>query len=502
MHPMCAVAVLLPVALLSAPAPAQVAAPQPPQPLTLPSATRVYRPPEVDPDTGRPVESGGRPDIVDARARARQRQDARRGQGRGEVAAYLLLPDPALAVEAGRSRTADRALQARALPGVTVRSRRRPAYDAVGVRAGGILFRPYLSAGVAYDGNVYAEENARSDLFGYTQAGVAGASEWGRHRLTLRGVVARRENARYTTENNTTYDLNAAGRYDVDARVSLTAEVQQQRVQLARSSVEEVTRLALPTVYTLTSSEFGAHLDRGRIQANLIGGVLHQRFRDNRALDGSLTDQSFRNYRGYSGQIDVAHEVFGNRALYGQIDFERRRFDTLLGQQRNNADVSDLLIGMRGPLTKLIRGHVAIGLIHVDYQDPAAQTRNGYNIDAQLDWLFRERTTLSFSAKRELRSVSQIDARSALFTVLTASVDHEVRRNLILTVGARQQWTNYVDDERRASSTGLSLSADWLVDRHWAVRPQFSFITRTDRGFTIDLGTTDPQATLALTYRL
>ncbi len=461
----------------------------------------VPRPPvQVDPLTGRPVDAAAA-NAPDRATRIRMAIDALRGPA-GTVPAYIPLPSGSTQQsEVPIARVADRALGARNLPGTTVRGRVRPDYAPPGIRTAGMVLHPYAGAGVAYDANVYAEEDPRADLFGYGLLGIDAASDWGRHRATLGGFVRRRQYAEYDTENTTTYRLIGTGRYDVSSHLALTSDVSHQRIQLERGAVEEVSSQALPTLYDFTSAALGGRIDYGATRMTLMGNVSRTKFRDNASLTGAFTDQSFRNFRAYAGQVLVEHDAFGQRALYAQLDVERRRFDTAAAQLQSDGDVYTLVGGLRGEVTQLIRGHVGVGVIHVTFEDPAAKGVTGVTVDTRLDWLLRERTTLSLSANRELRTVAQRGVRSALFTNVDLRADEEVRRNLIVSLGLRQQWTDYIDDTRRASATGVTLGAEWLLDRHWTVQPQFSYLRRTDRGFGIDLGPEDAQAGISGAYR-
>jgi hypothetical protein len=465
-------------------------APLPPAPLP---------PRAVDPQTGRPITV--RPDNVDP-VDAATRERLQSGTT-VPVPAYIPLPTGSTQqTELPTQRVADRALAASRLPGTTVRLRQRPGYDAPGLRAGGMVIHPYIDTGMAYDANVYAEENPRNDVFAHLTGGFDAASDWGRHRAVLSGFVRRRQYGQYTSENTTTYRLIGAGRYDADSHLSFNSEASHQRIQLERGAVEEVSSLALPTLYDFTSGLLGAQVQYGSTRLSAQGGVNRTAFRDNRSLTGAVTDQRFRNFTGYTGQARLEQEVLGGRTLYGQFNFERRRFETADAIRLSNADVYTLTGGLRGALTQLIRGHAGVGIIRVDFQDPAAPSISSLTFDTQIDWLVRDRTTISLSGERDLRTVAQRGVRAALFTTVNLRVDEEIRRNLILSVGLRQQFTDYVQDTRRASATGVTLGADWLLDRHWTVRPQVSYLRRTDRGFNLDLGPEDAQVGVSATFRL
>ncbi|MCT8000327.1 outer membrane beta-barrel protein [Sphingomonas sanguinis] len=455
-------------------------------------------PPLVDPQTGRPVDTPPRASGVANETAA----DATPASDVPPVPAYIPLPSGSTQqTELPTARIADRALSATRLPGDTVLLRRRPGYDAPGLRVGGLVVHPYIDAGLAYDANVYAEENPRTDIFAHLLTGFDAASDWGRHRAVISGYIRRREYARYTSENTTTYRLVTAGRYDATSHVSFTTEASHQRIQLERGAVEEVSSLALPSLYDLTVGQLGTRIEYGPTRLTASGGVSRTDFTDNRSLTGQLTDQRFRTFTGYTGEARIEHDVWGTRALYGQFNFERRRFETAEAKRLSNADVYALTAGLRGALTQLIRGHVGIGIIRVDFQDPSANSISSLTFDTQVDWLVRDRTTISLSGARELRTAAQRGVRAALFSNLTISANEEVRRNLILSLGIRQQWTDYINDIRRASATGVTLGANWLLDRHWTIKPLISYLRRTDRGFNLDLGPEDAQVAVSASYR-
>lgn len=454
-------------------------------------------PPRVDPATGRPVPTIASPtDPLDIEVQQRLRG----GQSSG-VPAFIPLPTGTTSENFPMTRFVDRALAAQALPGSTVRARPRPEYQAPGVQVGGFTLRPQLNAGIAYDANVYVEEDPRDDVVGYGLVGFDLLSDWGLHRASLSGFVRRRQLATFTKEDTTTYRIDGRGRYDASRHLSLTAEASRERIQLERSAVEEVSALALPTLYNFTKAQAGARLDYGRTRVNAVAGINQTRFRNNISTNGTPTDQSFRNYRGVGGSLLVEQSIVGQHSAYVQIDVEKRQFATPEARRRSDGYTLNIIGGLRGELTQLIRGHLGIGIIRVGFDDPAAPTLSGLTVDAQLDWLVRERTTISLTAGRELRTVAQRDARSALLTSIDLRIDEEVRRNIIASVILRRQQTDYVGDDRRASLLGATLTAEWLVDRNWSLRPQISYLRRTDRGFNLDLGPEDGQAGVSIGYR-
>ncbi|WP_295172870.1 outer membrane beta-barrel protein, partial [uncultured Brevundimonas sp.] len=95
---------------------------------------------------------------------------------------------------------------------VAVRDRPQPAYDPLGIRAGGFTAFPRLQSGVAYDDNVFAAED---DLQPATTLRltpeVVVRSHWSRHALETRARVQIDRNLDFDSENTTDWSLAGAG---------------------------------------------------------------------------------------------------------------------------------------------------------------------------------------------------------------------------------------------------------------------------------------------------
>lgn len=446
------------------------------------------QPRTVDPVTGRPVDANSaQTDIVDQGVVERHQSSTGGAVGGRQVPAYIPLPSlaPANGQGAGMGGR-DRALSQRMLPGTLVRQRRRPEYDAQGLRVGSIRVLPYVMAGLGYDSNVYAEESGRDDVFGTATAGVVARSDWGRHAFQLTGDVRRREYATYDSENATTYSLDAEARLDLSGRNSLTLHGLDERTVLSRSIVDEIVTQALPTTVRNRLGEAVGHVERGPVELDLTGSVSRQDYRNNLSQLGTVIDQSFRNYDGIGAKAALGYDIGGLRSLYTEVSIDRRRFDSVAGGFSRDVNVYSVIGGLRGGLTQLVRGQIGLGYMKLDFRQAGIASLNALAVDAEVDWLYSERTTFSLRATRGLRSVAQQNSLGAILTAVTLNADHEARRNLILSASLRQQWSDYIGDTRRASASGMSVSATWMIDRHLQLRPELSYLKRTDRGFDID----------------
>ncbi len=463
--------------------------------------------PRVDPETGRPLpERNASPDMRDRSPGDRRSVTGRpllpgdTGRQAG-VPAYIALPEPSANRVAQEPVRGDRGLEFQRLPGETVKQRRRPEYDPVPLPVGSFALYPYASAALAYDSNVFAEDKGRDDVVFNVAAGANARTDWNRHALSLEGLVRYREYARFDSESLTTYRIAGEGRLDLPGREFLTAAASVERVALDRSVADEVVTQGRPTRYWQTVATLGSHGEMGRLTTDANIFFRRQVFSDNQSITGTAVDQSFRDFESIGGQSTLGWDIGGQRSIFGQASVERRRFDEMSGPISRDANIYRLMGGLRGRLSRLVRGRIGAGYMLIDFRQAGAESLKTFAIDADVEWLVTRLDTISFSARRDLLTVAQRNSRGSVSTNLQLDYDREVRRNVILSLSLRQQWTDYVNDSRRARATGGSVGGTWYLNRHLQMRPSLSYMKRTDRGFDINADPEDLTASLGVSFR-
>lgn len=459
----------------------------------------------IDPVTGRPINRNGSPgDIVDKAVADRFKTAGpdRNGRITGAVAPFIALPaSHDVQQQSPPVRGLDRALSQRDLPGDTVKERRRPGYDPRGLTIGTIKVQPYISARAGYDSNVYAETNGRADMVYLAEGGFRALSDWGRHALLLSANVRRRENDRFSSENVWTYRIDGTGRYDLQGRNSILLHGLAERAVIDRNVVDSVVSQAFPTIIRNSLGELTGHIEHGPLVVDATVSLARQVVEDNRTLTGAVLDQRTRNYDGVGGQLSVGFDIGALRSIYGLVDVEARRFDVQANNVDRDANIYKVITGLRGGITRLIRGNVGLGYMYVDFKQGGAKPLKALALDAKLDWLVTEQTTVSLRAQRDLRTVAEANVRGAIVTSTVLSVDHEAWRNLILSVTAQQQWSKYIGDTRRARASGLGVAGTWMADRHLRLKPELSYLRRTDLGFQLNASPTDVIASITVSYQ-
>ncbi|MEH3106961.1 MAG: outer membrane beta-barrel protein [Sphingomonas fennica] len=385
--------------------------------------------------------------------------------------------------------------------GVTVMNRSRPAYDPVGLRSGGFLILPEVSLRTTYTSNVFNQPQAKSDVFGRLRGAIAARSTWSRHALQAEGYVDQRTFVRSPTEDGLTYNAGLAGRLDVTRQGTIDAGGQISRVIVQRGATTEVLATRRPIRYDLRAGNIGVNFASGRFAWSLAGTATQFDYENAETPAGLPLDQQFRDFTLYDATALVAYGSPGGASIFVSARHEWRRFRLVVGPDRD-ADGIELLTGLRGDITPLIRGRLGVGYLRSKFKDPQFQTRGGLAFDARLDYLVTNLTTLNLSARRQFTNVSSINAPAALTTSVTVGADHELLPNLILSPTLSAQNADYVESPLVVRRYSVEFGAAYLVDRRFRLDGNVSYGKRTENRSVNSRAFDEVNVTAGISYRL
>jgi hypothetical protein len=180
--------------------------------------------------------------------------------------------------------------------------------------------------------------------------------------------------------------------------------------------------------------------------------------------------QDFRDNDISSVRGRVEAEITPRIGLLLQAEVDERDYDK---QPPLSSEGQTLLVGATINLTDLMRGEIAVGQFERDYD-------SGFNVDgtavaANLEWYITRLTTLTFSARRNTEDViGGNELTPYVETRYGARVDHELRRNVILTAGAQAGSREYEspidrDDDFVSADAGF----DVILNRRVALRGRY-----------------------------
>lgn len=349
---------------------------------------------------------------------------------------------------------------------VSVRDRDREEYRPLGVHLGGFDLNGAIDFGIASTDNLFAAESdspAEVDDIIYTVAPNARlTSNWSRHMAQIDGGAEWRMHEDFSNEDSDDWYLRAAGRLDVGDSTAINGS--------ARASHETTPRT------DPDSPLIGEPVEYDRNTMSL--GVSHRFARLRVALDAVQDEYDYdntQNFRdndetGIRGRLEA--ELTPRLGLLLRAQTDERDYDNTPAL---NSEGQSILAGITLN-TDLMRGELAVGQFERDYDDPSVGTFDGLAIAGALEWYVTQLTTLTFTARQD--ADDQISATAGLPFISTqygARVDHELRRNIILTAGARFGERDYDAVDRNDEFRSYEVGADYLLNRRVALRARYNY---------------------------
>lgn len=351
--------------------------------------------------------------------------------------------------------------------GTPVRDREHPEFKEQGVLLGGFLLNAQGGTNIGYDSNVRRGATEDSgDAFARIAASAALASNWGRHRLRLEGDFDRRFYSRFTTENGSQYRIAAQGRLDIVGRSHVSLDANTERVLVERSRSGEPDNLFEPVRYDEHEARLSGVYRGARLQID-GGATLGKRtYVDALTTDLLPFDQSYRDFDRRAFDVSLGYELSGANVAFVSLTTERRRYPVVSQPIRLDTTTYQILGGVRGEITPLIQGQLAIGVLRTDFADESLPDANVLATDTRLQWLPTELTTVTLSAKRDQQASARQSEGGFISTRFTLQADHELLRNVLLLAQVGYETADYRATERTDRFYEATAGADWLVNRN------------------------------------
>lgn len=367
--------------------------------------------------------------------------------------------------------------------GTTVRGRSRPEFTAPGLRAGSFRIYPTVGFDLGYDGNVFATSDGIGDVFATASGAVRARSDWNRHQLGFDARISQSEYASYDTEGGTEYRLAASGRLDIVGRNALEAVAVRQRVIVDRANIGEIPNTERPLRYDETIGSLTAVVGKGRLLGRLGATYTERSYEDNALIDGTPLSLRFRNADRWELRADVGYQLRAAQTVFSSVTLDRRRSSIVIpGLPTVDSDGAQVLIGVRGELSPLIRGQLAAGVLHQNFRSPLVRDVTGLALSSRVEWLPTELTTVTLSGERSLQTSALRDDLNYIISSFDLRVDHELLRNLLLLGQLRYATADYRSSTRVDGLYSASAGADYFISRNIRSTLRLTASRRTSSG--------------------
>jgi hypothetical protein len=181
--------------------------------------------------------------------------------------------------------------------------------------------------------------------------------------------------------------------------------------------------------------------------------------------DAGLVDQDFRDVQeqGFTGRVQA--ELTPRIGAVVQATVDERDYRNSPGL---NSEGDTLLAGIAVDFTELMRGELTLGRFEREYDSGASV--DGTAIAGALEWYITRLTTVNLSARRSGEDSGATAASPYVANAYGMRVDHELRRNIILSADVQTGSRDYRLLDREDNYASAQLGAEYLLNRRIAFR--------------------------------
>jgi hypothetical protein len=381
----------------------------------------------------------------------------------------------------------------------------RPAYQALGIRAGGFMVYPKVAFTAVYDDNVFAVQNGAAGDFSFDIAPELDIqSNWSRNALAAYVRLDQDAYARLSSQNTTQYGAGLSGKLQFGIASNMAASLDYGHFTLPRSVSNNFGVSSSPLAYDYISfrDELTAQFNRVRLSLRFddqdfqfhngvtSGGAVV--FVDNESHNDEIVTGRFEYALSPDAALDF--EAQGNHRGYGPGSPAGPGTLTSSGYQLN--------AGANFDITHLLRGEFGIGYLGQTYVSSAFKQVQGLSGKVQLEWFPTRLTTVTVLARRDISPSQVTGSAGYVGSRVSAAVDHELLRNLILSGNLNFSYNKNIGIDRNDTLFGAGVSASWLITRHVGVRFAYAYEDQRTVGTAVGNSFTDNRGTVSLVLQL
>jgi len=345
-----------------------------------------------------------------------------------------------------------------------------------GAAVGAFRVQPTLSAGMAFDDNIFVSSSGRrSDGIGIGKAGLTANSQFSRHSLELFSNLEGGAYVRHSDQNYWLARSGANGRLDLTSDLTADAQVYYGRLIEPRDSPDGVGGLK-PTVFHIYLASGGLNYVMGRFRYSARGGFLRLRYEDVQGLTG-LIDTADREFDEVSGEGQISYNYLAAEQIYVRVRVGDRNYRLPVsfdGFERSSRSTL-ALGGATFDLGGLIAGEVRGGFQSWRFDDARLGTVDSAVADLTLSWNpTRDTTVTGFAGYDFVPSFADV---SPGFRRIRSSlrVAHDFSASVLALGRFIYEDRDYDRSTRREHLFGVDLGVIYRVDRGLFLEGQYLF---------------------------
>jgi hypothetical protein len=352
-------------------------------------------------------------------------------------------------------------------------------YDPQPIRLGSFLVSPLIEAGVAYNSNIYSTPKpATSDEIIAVHPEVTAISDWSRHMISVTGSGDFDNFQQHTGQNITDAVFEASGRYDLMNQTWLAGQGGYQARQIPRANLNN-SEGTKPVTYNLYSGGVSAYRGVGIIQA--LVDYTFNRYdygsTNNAAAAGSLNVSELnRDINIVGGKLSYAKTQ--DFRPYVSMHYNTRSYASG-GTGTSHGYKAD--VGTEWDLGGITSIDLYTGWINQEYPSfIAASANQALDFGGKLTWNVTGLTTVVLDASRSIEDSDIVGYDSFIASGGSATVTHELRRNVLLEGDAAYTNNNYRGSAPRQDHLAVvGAGTRYLINRFFYTDVNYSMTHRS-----------------------
>ena len=373
----------------------------------------------------------------------------------------------------------------------TVFNRPRPDYDPLGVRMGSFLVKPSFALSGTYDTNVFAVQSGqpgipvKGDFFVTEFPSLAIISDWNQDAIGVSMGGSFKQYASLRSEDVNNFQVEASGRFDIANGEYLSADAIYQLLHEDRSSPNAVATAKNPIEFKVMGGDLAYVRQRGRLGLRVDANITSYDF-NNASTAGSATIvENWRDRNEYVLAPRLNYEIQpGYNAFVRVIGNERQYFSQEPGagphgeNLRRNSHGWEVDAGTAIEITRITAGEIYVGYTKQYYENPLWKSPSGIAFGGNLIWNVTPITSVKANFSEAVAETTLVTASSSLETNLTATIEHELLRNLLLLGSAGFTRDQYQGNPRRDNTFGFDAGGRYLLNRNWTATLDLNYSQR------------------------
>ncbi len=369
--------------------------------------------------------------------------------------------------------------------GTTVLTRPHPEYDPQGYQFGKFQINLDGSEGAGYDSNPFGLTNAKGSGYNETQGTATAAGTWNNFGVTSRLTV---DNFRYwslPTLDHTDWTAYVGGYYDIGIdRVQASYTHLALNVLPTGVDVIGVTNQVIPFTDDEVRLSYAKQLGRFTVIPDASYSIYRFGNGNGGTANGiesaaAINDETANNRNVGQVGLTTRYELSPGKDIIGVIRFTDAQFmDTPTFTINQNYLDYQFLAGLDVQTQGKFRYRALIGYETRQFQASGASSQSSPAFEGQVIWVPTQLTTVTLTANRLIADAVGGGAQSFKYTTGRIQVDHEARRNLILTAFGQIQAASY-QANLSATVYDFGVKATYRFNRHLALILSEEYLDRS-----------------------